>query len=96
MTSMTVVDSTPNPSDPPRILTAGIDTHKNTHHVAIVDHFGQPLADREFTTTAHGYRQIAEFLRVYGHVDRIGVEGTGSYGAGIARGQPRLASLSSR
>ncbi len=86
MTSMTAVDPTSNPSDPPRILTAGIDTHKNTHHVAIVDHLGQPVADREFTTTAHGYGQIAEFLRVHGHVDRIGVEGTGSYGAGIARG----------
>lgn len=85
MTSMTAVDPASNPSDPPRILVAGIDTHKNTHHVAIVDHLGRPVADREFATTAHGYGQITEFLRVHRHVDRVGVEGTGSYGAGIAR-----------
>lgn len=82
---MTAVDPASNQPDLSHVLVAGIDTHKNTHHVAIVDHLGRPVADREFTTTTRGYGQIAEFLHVHGHVDRVGVEGTGSYGAGIAR-----------
>lgn len=86
MTSMTVVDPAANHSSAlPGVDVAGIDTHKQTHHVAIVDHLGRPVADREFATTAHGYRQVIEFLRVHGQVVRVGVEGTGSYGAGVAR-----------
>jgi len=69
----------------PGQLVAGIDTHKNTHHVAIVDHLGRPIADHQFTATGRGYRQVIDFLRAHGQVDRVGVEGTGSYGAGIAR-----------
>ncbi len=85
MTSMTATTPTTNPSASPGELVGGIDTHKNTHHVAIVDHLGRPIADREFPTTRPGYAQLAGFLRAHGEVDRVGVEGTGSYGAGIAR-----------
>lgn len=78
-----------NPSlDSPRELVrlvAGIDTHKHTHHVAILDRLGRDVADREFVTTSSGYAQIIEFFRAHGLVDEVGVEGTGSYGAGIAR-----------
>ena len=63
----------------------GIDTHKNTHHVAIVDGTGRPVENREFTTTPAGYAQIVAFFREHETVERVGVEGTGSYGAGIAR-----------
>lgn len=63
---------------------AGIDTHKHTHHVAILDRLGRDVADREFVTTSSGYAQIIEFFRAHGLVDEVGVEGTGSYGAGIA------------
>lgn len=81
MTSMT---SAPTPANPPPLV-AGIDTHKNTHHVAVLDHLGRRVADLEFPTTVHGYQQIVAFLREHGPVERVGVEGTGSYGAGIAR-----------
>lgn len=67
------------------LLVAGIDTHKLTHHVAVLDHLGRCVADRQFDTTEAGYAELVRFLRAHGPVDRVGVEGTGSYGAGIAR-----------
>ena len=85
MTSMTVAPPLANPSSPPGELVAGIDTHKNTHHVAILDHVGRAVADREFRADGRGYAQIIAFLREHGDVGSIGVEGTGSYGAGLAR-----------
>ncbi len=85
MSSMTLTPATAKPRSAADALTAGIDTHKNTHHVAIVDHLGRPVADRAFNTTIGGYRAIGTFLHDHGHVERVGVEGTGSYGAGIAR-----------
>ena len=65
-------------------MVAGIDTHKHTHHVAVLDRFGRCVADQEFATTSAGYAQIIEFLHAHG-VEVVGIEGTGSYGAGIAR-----------
>jgi transposase len=82
---MTADSATANPITPAGPLIAGIDTHKHTHHVAVVDQLGRPVANREFATTSRGYAQIVAFLRAHGDLDRVGVEGTGSYGAGIAR-----------
>ena len=64
---------------------AGIDTHADTHHVAVINEYGKPLADREFLAVGSGYRKIVEFITSYGSVTAVGVEGTGSYGAEIAR-----------
>ena len=85
MSSVTLTPPTAKLSSASEVMTAGIDTHKHTHHVAMVDHLGRPVADRAFTTTTDGYRAIVAFMRANGHVDQVGVEGTGSYGAGIAR-----------
>lgn len=63
----------------------GVDTHADTHHVAVVSEHGRPLADREFVATAVGYRRIIEFARSYGEVAAVGVECSGSYGAGLTR-----------
>lgn len=61
---------------------AGIDTHKDTLHVAVVSAVGGELADREFPATSAGYRAVTEFLD--GHsVGAVGVECTSSYGRGI-------------
>lgn len=65
-------------------MVAGIDTHKHTHHVAVLDQLGRCVADEEFATTSAGYAQIIDFLHAHG-VEVVGIEGTGSYGAGIAR-----------
>ncbi|WP_458040493.1 MULTISPECIES: IS110 family RNA-guided transposase [Bacteria] len=85
MTSMTPALSPANPPAPPGRLVAGIDTHKHTHHVAIIDSVGRPVVDDEFRADGRGYAQIIAFLRDHGQIERIGVEGTGSYGAGISR-----------
>lgn len=63
---------------------AGVDTHKATHHVAVVDLDGRVVADREFTTTAAGDRDLAGWLSQW-RVCRVGVEQTGTFGAGLAR-----------
>jgi transposase len=82
---MTAAPSKTNLPTLPDLRFAGIDTHKNTHHAAIIDHVGRAIADREFPTTSHGYRQVVQFFHSHGPIERVGVEGTGSYGANIAR-----------
>lgn len=64
---------------------AGIDTHADTHHAAVINTTGQHLGDAEFPTTAAGYAALTAFLTAFGTITRVGVEGTGSYGAGISR-----------
>jgi transposase len=66
-------------------IVAGIDTHKDTHHVAVIDEHGKPLGDRKFPTTATGYDAIIEYLARYGETIAVGIEGTGSYGAELTR-----------
>ena len=69
---------------PPGIY-VGVDTHKDTHHVAAVDELGRAIADKQFLAVGSGYRQIVDFLRDLGIVQAVGIEGTGSYGAELAR-----------
>ncbi|WP_055592003.1 IS110 family transposase [Streptomyces hirsutus] len=64
---------------------AGVDTHTDTHHAAVVDPLGRPLADREFPATTEGYRALLAWLDTFGIVRVVGVECTGSYGAGLTR-----------
>lgn len=63
---------------------AGVDTHKATHHGAVIDQGGQVLAEQEFTTTSAGCRALAAWLGQW-PVTRVGVEQTGTYGAALAR-----------
>jgi transposase len=62
---------------------AGIDTHTDTHHVAVIDELGRNLGDQQFPTTRQGYRGLLAFIHTFGKILRIGVEGTASYGAGL-------------
>ena len=66
-------------------VTAGVDTHRDQHVVAALDERGGELGVRSFATTTAGYRQALAWLRSLGPVERIGVEGTGTYGAGLTR-----------
>ena len=68
----------------PRII-VGVDTHSDTHHVAIISDYGRPIADREFLAVGSGYRKILEFIGVHGTVIAARVEGTGSYGAELTK-----------
>ena len=66
-------------------ITAGVDTHKDTHTAAALDSTGRALGNATFPASAAGYAALLEWLRGFGHLDRVGIEGTGSYGAGLAR-----------
>jgi hypothetical protein len=68
----------------PRII-GGVDAHKDTHHVVALDGHGIRLADQAFPATLVGYQQLLNWLRSVGLIDRVGVESSGSYGAGLAR-----------
>ena len=68
-----------------RTVVGGVDTHSATHHAAIVDEQGRLLGDAEFPATPNGYAQLLSFMQALGRLDRVGVEGTGAYGAGLAR-----------
>jgi transposase len=63
----------------------GVDTHGRTHHAAVIDELGRHLGDREFPATSAGYRRLRVFLASHGRLLAVGVEGTGAYGAELAR-----------
>ena len=66
-------------------ITGGVDTHLDVHVAAAVNEFGAVLGTASFPTTAIGYRQLLEWMSEFGQVVLVGVEGTGSYGAGLSR-----------
>jgi transposase len=66
-------------------VTGGVDTHKDTHTAAALDTSGRLLGHREFAATAAGYAALLAWLGTLGQLVRVGVEGSGVYGAGLAR-----------
>jgi len=70
---------------PDQQVVVGVDTHQLTHHVAVIDSAGRQLGDREFPATAAGHHELLDWARAHGPVGAVGVESTGSYGAGLTR-----------
>jgi transposase len=66
-------------------VTGGVDTHADVHVAAAVDQAGRLLGTRSFPAGEAGYAALLAWLRSHGPLERVGVEGTGSYGAGLAR-----------
>jgi transposase len=62
-----------------------VDTHLDVHVAAVLDHIGGLLGVEQFPTGRAGDRELHKWLMEFGPVARVGVEGTGSYGAGLAR-----------
>jgi transposase len=75
--AMTIVET--------RAITGGAGTHAGTHVAAALDPVGGLLGVREFPVTAAGYAGLPVWLAGFGTVCLVGIEGTGSYGAGLAR-----------
>ena len=75
---MTILEDT-------RVITGGVDTHADMHVAAALDPLGGLLGVREFPATAAGYADLLSWLTGFGDLALVGVEGTGSYGAGLAR-----------
>lgn len=69
---------------------AGVDTHKRAHALAVVDAAGGTVFEGVFPADAAGYDELAWAIGPAGGCGPVGVEGTSSYGAGLAR---RLAEL---
>ena len=63
----------------------GVDTHLDEHVAVAIDHHGSCLGEYRLTTTAKGYEGLESWAIGLGKVHAFGVEGTGSYGAGLAR-----------
>ena len=74
---MTIVETRP--------ITGGVDTHLDTHVAAALDANGGVLGIESFPTTPEGFTALHAWLRSFGALERVGVEGTGAYGAGLAR-----------
>jgi len=68
-----------------RCITGGVDTHLDVHVAAALDERGALLGIESFATTAVGYRRLHRWLESFGTLELVGVEGTGSYGAGLTR-----------
>src|SRR5215472_6000227 len=66
-------------------VTGGVDTHADTHVAAALDGIGGLLGVSEFPATPAGYARLLGWLEGFGTVCLVGIEGTGSYGAGLAR-----------
>lgn len=62
----------------------GVDTHKHIHVAAVMDSIGGILATGTIATDRAGYQQLLEWAADYGTIIAFGIEGTGSYGAGLA------------
>jgi transposase len=66
-------------------VTGGVDTHLDVHVAAALDSIGGLLGVESFDTTRAGFEALLAWLLSFGVVERVGVEGTSSYGAGLAR-----------
>jgi hypothetical protein len=66
-----------------RAITGGVDTHADMHVAAALDPIGGLLGVREFPVGAAGYAGLLGWLGGFGTVCLVGIEGTGSYGAGL-------------
>ncbi|MFD5755308.1 IS110 family transposase [Streptomyces sp. NPDC127044] len=66
-------------------VVGGIDTHTDFHQAAVIDTVGRQLATESFETTPDGYWRLLEWFASHGEIIAVGMEGTGSYGAELAR-----------
>ena len=68
-----------------RDVIGGVDTHQDLHTAAVVDAVGEVLGTQAFATTRAGYRAMLAWFASHGRLLRVGIEATGTYGAGLAR-----------
>ncbi len=76
------VTSIPHP--PAERITVGVDTHKHTHTAVALSEIGARLAETTITADTAAYQQLEQWAWDLGTTGTFGIEGTGSYGAGLA------------
>lgn len=69
----------------PEAIVIGVDTHKDVHVAVAINGLGTRLATTSLPETAQDYRQLADWAAGHGAVHSAGIEGTGSYSAGLTR-----------
>src|SRR3984893_10082689 len=74
-----------NPQQPLELVTLGVDTHAEQHVAAALDERGRLLGTCSIPTTSAGFAELFRWASQYGEIGQVGMEGTGSYGAGLAR-----------
>ncbi|MFZ0493255.1 MAG: IS110 family transposase [Acidimicrobiia bacterium] len=67
------------------VVTGGVDTHRDVHVAAVLDGLGRLVATGSFPATPAGYRTLTGWMKSFGTIDTVGVEGTGAWGAGLTR-----------
>lgn len=68
-----------------RMIVGGVDTHADTHVAAVVDANGGVLGIESFPADHGGFEALLGWLMSHGEIQMVGVEGTGSWGVGLAR-----------
>ena len=71
------------PLTPPRKVIVGVDTHKHLHVAVAIDQHGARLGEHSASADTAGYGQLEAWAKSLGAVEQFGIEGTGSYGAGL-------------
>jgi transposase len=66
-------------------VVVGVDTHKHVHAAVVISALGARLGATTVPTNAKGYRDLAAWACSFGAIKAFGIEGTGSYGAGLSR-----------
>jgi transposase len=74
-----------NPGDVAEEVVLGVDTHLDVHVAVALDGLGRRLGELAVPTTEKGYESLISWAEGFGRVRGAGVEGTSSYGAGLAR-----------
>ncbi len=69
---------------PVRRVAVGIDTHKHSHVAVALDELGGRLDELTVPADRSGHERVARWAGGHGRVLAFGIEGTGSYGAGVA------------
>jgi transposase len=69
----------------PTRVVIGVDTHSDVHVAVVLDSLGRKLASTTIPTTTKGYRDLLAWAGSLGQIEAFGLEGTGSYGAALAR-----------
>jgi transposase len=66
-------------------ITLGVDTHKDFHVGVALDGLGRSQGTLSVAANLAGYKQLVQWASEFGHLEHAGVEGTGSFGAGLTR-----------
>lgn len=66
-------------------VVVGVDSHKSSLAIAVLDDLGRPIGVREFVNDRRGHDAVVKWVGQHGTERVVGIEGSGNYGAALAR-----------